>query len=438
MYIRQKINKIQNQIKMKMNKMQLVKFSLVAAIGISLIGCETESVQDSSIENLELQNALISESFKGIQSTPIEGQYIVTLKKGTFTPAKGRGMVNYRRAEQAFKAEAITKFSKAKLTSENIKNAYGFALEGFTAELSKEQLSTLENDPRVLSIEQDQFVIQNFSNITGKPPHAGGGNGGDGSESQDTPYGITRVSAGQTYTGNKTAWIIDSGIDLDHPDLNVDTGRSISYDSRDSNPDDDHGHGTHVAGTVAAIDDNKGVVGVAAGATVVAVRVINRRGGGATSWCVAGVDYVKANANTGDVANMSLGYPASTAIDNAVTSAASSGIKFSLAAGNDGTHAATGPSPSPARVNGANIYTVSAMDINDNFASFSNYGEPPVDFCAPGVAVKSCWKKGEYNTISGTSMAAPHVAGLLLWGNVGSDGTVNNDPDGQPDPIASR
>lgn len=422
-----------------MKKTSIFKYSFIAAIGIALIGCETESLDETPIENIELEEAT-KQSFNGIVSTPIEGQYIVTLKEGTFTPVQGRGMANYKRAEQSFKSEAINKFGKANLSNENIKNAFGFALEGFTAKLSEKQLNELKKDPRVKSIEQDHFVIQNFSAIKAKPPGAGNGNGngGGGTASQDTPYGITRVGAGQTYTGSKKAWIIDSGIDLNHPDLNVDVNMSISYDTRDSNPDDDNGHGTHVAGTVAAIDNNEGVIGVAAGATVVAVRVINRRGGGATSWCVQGVDYVKANASSGDVANMSLGYPASNAIDNAVISAANSGIKFALAAGNDGTAAATGPSPSPARVNGSNIFTVSAMDSNDNFASFSNYGEPPVDFCAPGVAVKSCWKGGGYNTISGTSMASPHVAGLLMWGNVGSNGTVNGDPDGNPDPVASR
>lgn len=422
-----------------MNKASIFKYSLIAAIGFSLISCETDSLEEVPVENLDFKKVELSQSFKGVQSTPIEGQYIVTLKKGTFTQVNGRGMANYKRAEESFKSQAISLFGKTRMSSENMKNAFGFALEGFTAVLNESQLNELRKDSRVQSIEQDHYVVQNFSAITAKPPGVGNGGGNNGGgDSQETPYGITRVAAGQTYSGTKKAWIIDSGIDLDHPDLNVNTGLSISYDSQDSNPDDDHGHGTHVAGTVAAIDNTTGVIGVAAGAEVVAVRVINRRGGGATSWCVSGVDYVAANASSGDVANMSLGYPASNAIDNAVISAAGQGIKFSLAAGNDGTDAATGPSPSPARVNGSNIFTVSAMDVNDNFASFSNYGEPPVDFCAPGVAVKSCWKRGGYNTISGTSMAAPHVAGLLIWGNVISNGTVNGDPDGNPDPVASR
>ncbi|NJW54993.1 S8 family serine peptidase, partial [Salinimicrobium oceani] len=109
------------------------------------------------------------------------------------------------------------------------------------------------------------------------------------------------------------------------------------------------------------------------------------------------------------------------------------GIKFALAAGNDSTNA---NNSSPARVNGTNIYTVSAIDINDRFASFSNYGNPPIDYAAPGVNIKSTWKSGGYNTISGTSMASPHVAGILVLGSVRADGTASGDPDGNPDPIA--
>ncbi len=146
---------------------------------------------------------------------------------------------------------------------------------------------------------------------------------------------------------------------------------------------------------------------------------------------IAGVDYVAANGNNGDVANMSLGGPVSVALDDAVKAAAASGVKFVLAAGNEAQDA---NNSSPARANGNNIYTVSAMDVNDNFASFSNFGSA-VDVASPGVAISSTWKDGGYNTISGTSMASPHVAGLLLLGNLSYDGFVNNDPDGNADPI---
>lgn len=191
--------------------------------------------------------------------------------------------------------------------------------------------------------------------------------------------------------------------------------------------------GTHVAGTIAAINNDEGVIGVAAGASVVAVKVLDRRGYGSYSGVMAGVDHVATYGEPGDVANMSLGGPPSDALDNAVITAAQQGIIFTLAAGNESDHA---NNHSPARANGGNIYTISAMQEGDTWAYFSNYGNPPVDYCAPGVGIRSTWKGGGYNTISGTSMAAPHAAGiLLLLGGARSDGYVDGDPDGNPDPI---
>lgn len=261
----------------------------------------------------------------------------------------------------------------------------------------------------------------------GKPPKDGGGGNSD---PQVIPFGTARVGGGTT-TSTHTAWVIDTGIDLDHPDLNVDTFRSISF-LRKGGANDENGHGTYVAVTIVAIDNNIGSVGDALGTTVVAVRVLDRRGSGSNSGVIAGVDYVAANGISGDVANMSLGGGISSALDDAVIATAATGVKFSLAASNSATDA---NNSSPARANGVNIFTISAMNINDNWASFSNFGNPPVDLCAPGLGVFSTWKNGGYNTISGISMAAPHAAGVLLLGNPSSDGTVNGGPDGNPDPI---
>ena len=188
--------------------------------------------------------------------------------------------------------------------------------------------------------------------------------------------------------------------------------------------------GTHVAGTIAAINNNIGVVGVAAGATVVPVKVLGGRGSGSYSGVIAGIDHVGAYGNEGDVANMSLGGGYSQAVNDAVV-AASENVKFVLAAGNESTDASN---KSPASANGDNIYTISAMWEGDAWVSFSNYGSP-VDYCAPGVYINSTWKNGEYNSISGTSMAAPHAAGVLLLGPAKSGGTVSGDPDGNADPI---
>ena len=273
------------------------------------------------------------------------------------------------------------------------------------------------NNPRIDYCEQDQVMSVVDPVLADARPGdvtvtAGG--------TQQTPPGITRVNGGVSgATG--TAWVIDTGIDLTHPDLNVDTVRSRNFVTRESSPNDLNGHGSHVSGTIAAKDNTVGVIGVAAGAKLVAVRVLDRRGSGSNSDVIAGVDYVGANGALGDVANMSLGGGVSTALDTAVLNA-SSKVKFALAAGNDGGDANL---HSPARVNGPNIYTVAAFAATTGaWASFSNYGKPPVDYAEPGVSVLSTWKSGGYNTISGTSMATPHMAGLLLLGAIRDGGPV--------------
>ena len=200
-----------------------------------------------------------------------------------------------------------------------------------------------------------------------------------------------------------------------------------------SNPDDGHGHGTHVAGIVGAIDNEIGSVGVAQGCELVAVRVLDNNGYGVLSDIIAGVDYVAKFASAGDVANMSIGMSASNTLDAAITAAAAKGIFFSVAAGNS---AADAQNYSPARLNTTHVFTVSAMDNNDAWASFSNYG-PAVDYCEPGVDVYSTWINSGYNNLSGTSMAAPHLAGILLvtGGKPNTSGQVQYDPDNVADPI---
>lgn len=310
---------------------------------------------------------------------------------------------------------------------------YSKTMTGVSARLSAEQAARLKADKRISYIEKDQMFT------LGPPPGKGPGNGGGGGpEPQEIPWGISRVNGGVTYTGNRVAWIIDSGIDSSHEDLNVDVSRG--FNAFTSGPDGDlssdgNGHGTHVAGTVAAIDNEVGVVGVAAGATVIPVKVLNKRGSGSYSGVIAGVDHVAANGSNGDVANMSLGGGFSQALNDAVEEAAANGIKFALAAGNESTNAGT---KSPASAEGQNIYTISAMSQGDTWASFSNYGNPPVDYCEPGVAIKSTWKGGGYNTISGTSMASPHACGILLLGTISNGGQVSGDPDGTSDTIGVK
>lgn len=360
----------------------------------------------------------------------IDGQYIVVMKGSD----SGKFKLGDVRQVEEVRSKLV---ADAKIAPEKIVHKYNNVIAGFTAQLTDAQLKILKDNSNVDYIEKDR--VYTFAPPCGTPNGGpcdgdGGGDGG-GSTSQETPYGITRVNGGATYTGSNVAWVIDSGIDLDHPDLNVDASRGYNAftSGRDGKSlDDGNGHGTHVAGTIAAVDNDQGVIGVAAGATVVPVKVLDSRGSGSYSGVIAGVDHVGANGSNGDVANMSLGGPTSQALDDAVLAASSNGIKFVLAAGNESTDA---NNSSPARVNGSNIYTISAMDSNDNWASFSNYGNPPVDYAAPGVSITSTWKGGGYNTISGTSMASPHAAGVLLLGSAGTDGNVNGDPDGNPDPI---
>jgi len=352
----------------------------------------------------------------------IAGQYIVVLKDGTVETTDAD---SYDVKVKKVKNVGLGLLKEKGAKGEALGLAYGHVLKGFSASLTPNEVAALRNDARVAHVEQDQIIA------LGNP------NGGSTAQAAQTvPYGITRVGTADG-TG-KTAWVIDTGIDLDHPDLKVDVARSKSFLTSGKNyasPDDGNGHGTHVAGTIAALNNSTGVVGVAAGATVVAVRVLDSRGSGSNSGVIAGVDYVGSNGKAGDVANMSLGGGVSQALDNAVLNASNKGILFALAAGNEGT---TATSSSPGRVNGANIFTISAMNSSDSWASFSNYGNPPVDYCMPGVSIQSTWLNGGYNTISGTSMATPHMAGVLLLKGKSftTNGTVKNDPDGNADPIA--
>lgn len=408
-----------------------VRSAIIIAI-LSVVVWSCNSHDESVIKVIEHE---VSESDNFI-SEPIEGQYMITLNEETFGRVN-KFIGNYDNMLVDMRNRIIDEFGPSiGLNNDDILHVYVKALQGFAVVLSEDQLANLRTNKHVVRIEQDQMIILK------KPDNPGGGKGGgsdDGGSTappQTTPWGINRIGGSGDGTG-KRAWIIDSGIDMDHDDLNVDAGSSRSwiYKGRKlDSPDDGNGHGTHVAGTVAALNNDIGVVGVAAGAAVVSVRVLDHRGSGSISGVVGGVDYV-ASVASGEVANMSLGGSPSTTLDNAVKSAANAGVIFAIAAGNSGASAGN---YSPSRVNHSNVYTVSAMDNSDYFASFSNYGNPPVDYCAPGVGIPSTWKDNGYNSISGTSMACPHVCGILVLGSINSDGTVSGDPDSTPDPIAHR
>jgi aqualysin 1 len=297
-----------------------------------------------------------------------------------------------------------------------IKYVYENALKGFSAEIPEDQVEAVRNNPEVEYVEQDSVVR---------------------ALDQTLPWGIDKIEAdlsstnaddGSGSVSNVNAYIIDTGIYLTHVDLDV-VGR-VNF-TGDGKNRDCNGHGTHVAGTVAAKDDTGYVVGVAPGAPLTSVKVLGCNGSGTVSRVIKGIDWVTANADvdgpdnklgTSDdkpaVANMSLGGGASRALDDAVRRSARSGIFYAVAAGNDGRNACK---YSPARAgrtknpdgtwnknNG--IMAVAATNSSDKEVSWSNHG-PCVDLWAPGVNILSTRNGGGTTTMSGTSMASPHGAG---------------------------
>jgi subtilisin len=341
----------------------------------------------------------------------IEGQYIVAYKKIADITTSSTARVA---------ALSNTVLQRNGIRAASLLRTFTGGPGGIVARLSADEMKRLARDTSVSVIEQDRIVAFGACFKVVEP--------------RLVTWNVTRVGFGDG-TG-KTAWIIDSGIDFTHPDLNADATRSRSFVSGQIAVSDENGHGTHVAGIIGAKNNTIGVLGVASGATLVALKVFNKDGEGTLSSIIQALSYVNANAKAGDVVNMSLGEDQASAIlDQQVQNTASKGIYIAIAAGNDHKPAVQF---SPGRANGPNIYTVSATDSLDNFASFSNYGNDVVDFAAPGVRILSTWTNGRYAYLSGTSMAAPHVAGLLLLkgSNIQAAGAAKNDPDGTPDPIA--
>jgi hypothetical protein len=412
--------------------MNHLKSALLALLVLSLVstGC-----RDSNTPATDTFTREMNKKASGFDGNLIDGQYIVVLSdvepvmaaRASREDAALERTSSRKRAEVQAEARAI--MAEHSIATEAVGTLYTHALAGFVINTTAAKAAELAADKRVKYIEQDREVRLPDLKIEDE---------GVNTEAQSTPWGITRVGGAGSGAGlSRWAFVVDSGIDLDHPDLTVSTQYSRTFVNESGGADDRNGHGTHVAGTIAARNNTIGVVGVAAGATVVAVKVFTASGSSANSIIISGIDYVAQTALAGDVANLSLGGGASTATDDAVRRCASRGIRMALAAGNEAQNA---NNVSPARTNGTNIWTISAHDINDRFASFSNFGNPPVDFCAPGVSVNSTYLNGGYARLSGTSMATPHVAGILLLNNgtIGSRGNVIGDPDGNADVMARR
>lgn len=406
---------------------------LGASILLSIFALSCSDSEEPTVDDQQLG----IESYADDHWAPIEGSYIVTLKSNF--GENMRALSGYKARQTAVKEAMSEIMVQAGLDASHVTSTYsatgmmGFVLENVDSNIAAE----LESMSEVASVEPNRIVALApwYCFLFPFLPECNDDDPGPDPD-QTTPWGIARVGGATDFSNSsKKAWVIDTGIDFDHPDLNVNTSLSRSFAGGNGN--DGNGHGTHVAGTIGAIDNGIGVVGVAAGVEVVAVQVLGANGTGTLAGVINGVDYVAQVASPGDVANLSLGGGVSAGIDNAVAALGATGVYVAVAAGNSSANA---NNASPARVNGPNIFTVSAMTSGDALASFSNYANPPVDFAAPGVSVESTWLNGGYNTISGTSMAAPHVAGLLLVtnGNPSIDGRISGDRDNTPDPIAHK
>ncbi|WP_406132631.1 S8 family peptidase [Streptomyces zaomyceticus] len=309
----------------------------------------------------------------------VPGSYIVTLKQGAgfkAASAKGRNLISGYGG--------------------TVRKTFGSAVNGYSATLDETEARRLAADPAVASVEQNRIVRADATQT-------------------NAPWGLDRIDQANlplsgTYTypdsagGGVTAYVIDTGVRISHSQLG---GRAVNgYDAveGDTVAQDGNGHGTHVATTIAGT-----TYGVAKSARIVAVRVLDNNGSGTTAGVIAGIDWVTAHHTAGApaVANLSLGGGASTALDNAVKNSIADGVTYAVAAGNSGVNAS---STSPARVPAA--ITVGATGNTDAKASWSNFGSV-LDLFAPGVSITAGWNTSDTatSTISGTSMATPHVAG---------------------------
>ena len=226
-------------------------------------------------------------------------------------------------------------------------------------------------------------------------------------QGSEVPWGIERVKAPKAWAKTQGAGVkvavIDTGIDFKHPDIAPNYGGGVNVVEEGASPMDDNGHGTHVAGTIAAVKDGKGVVGVAPKAKVYAIKVLDKDGGGDTEGIVEGIAW--AVKNKMQVINMSLGGPSSAAMTKAVKKAYDAGVTVVAAAGNDPDAPVSAPARYPQSI------AVSASTKEDKLAFFSTTG-PEIAVIAPGHEITSLAPGGKYAKHSGTSMACPHVAGL--------------------------
>ncbi|WP_030676145.1 S8 family peptidase [Streptomyces sp. NRRL B-1347] len=316
------------------------------------------------------------------------GTYIVTLKPGTKSTS-GAGK------DVAEKYDA------------RIQRTYSAALNGYAVRATAAEARRLAADPSVADVVADRKIHVDLGARAAAPQAAA-------RQPNPPSWGLDRIdqknlpldksyTAPRTKGAGVTVYVIDTGVRTSHKDFGGRARSGWDFIGNDPVAQDANGHGTHVAGTVAGTK-----YGVAKKAKIVAVRVLDSEGGGTLAGIIAGVDWVTRNARKPAVANMSIGTPAFAPLDAAVRKSVASGVTYSVAAGNESEPATNS---SPARVKEA--LTVGASDRRDKRPSFSNYGSR-LDLFAPGVAIKSASNTSNTATAtySGTSMAAPHVAGV--------------------------
>ena len=421
---------------------KLNKFLLSASLTTLLItSCQNESTSVDVVE--PVAEATASEG------NIIPGQYIVVFKDSEVTPTS-KILSKSAFTDRETKAKSVRYLSEVSISKMNsilakntleeskVLNYYTTEISGITIKLSDEEFQAFSKDSNIEIIEHDRIIeipnVEVEKTTTSETAQK--------MMAQTTPCGISNAGgAANGASKDQWIWIIDTGIDLDHPDLNVVTNTTYAKSFVGGTANDCNGHGTHVAGTAAAINNSIGVVGVSAGASVVPVRVFGCSGGTSTSTILSGINHVGAYDIAGDVVNLSLGgyfgsgCSSSSSYRSALLALSNSGTYVAIAAGNSSANTAN---YDPGCINGTNIYTVASMTCNGGFSSFSNYNMNPIDVIATGSSVYSTYLNGGYATLSGTSMASPHVAGIMHARGSGPSSSGSVSFGGENYPIAVR
>jgi len=325
------------------------------------------------------------------------------------------GLVLVAGAAQADDVRVIVGFKGD--ASASVVTAHGGRVHGasggwVSASVAPGQIAKLRASAEVAYVEEDSVMeTLGRENAGGKP--GGGGSTPTPPPAEVLPWGVDTVDAelawADTTGSGIKVMVIDTGVDQTHPDLVANVHGGKDFVNGDTDPDDDNGHGSHVAGTIAGVDNTIGVIGVAPGAHLYAAKVLNRRGSGWLSDVAAGIDYAAEQGM--HVANMSLGSSSGAAtLETACNAAVAAGVLLVAAAGNSGDGNETDTELGYPAAYDACV-AVGATDSSDQVADFSNSGAF-VDLSAPGVNIPSTFKDGQYKTYSGTSMASPHVAGM--------------------------